>query len=109
MRGFFIGDIMPTLIPEVKIIRLYGGLGEKFGRVHPMAVSSPIGAADTNPANSRQDYTQHKLLPGICACFRCRAASAAHKMWRLVNNTPEVSSLTTSICSLMSFWILHRS
>ncbi|WP_368927149.1 tail assembly protein [Serratia marcescens] len=35
---------MPTLIPEVKKIRLYGVLGEKFGRVHPMAVGSPIEA-----------------------------------------------------------------
>lgn len=35
---------MPTLIPEVKKIRLYGVLGDKFGRVHPMAVSSPIEA-----------------------------------------------------------------
>lgn len=31
------------------------------------------------------------------------------KVWRLVNNAPEVSSLTTSVCSLMSFRILHRS
>lgn len=35
---------MPILIPEVKTIRLYGVLGERFGRVHPMAVSSPIEA-----------------------------------------------------------------
>lgn len=32
---------MPILIPEVKIIRLYGVLGEKFGRIHRFAVDSP--------------------------------------------------------------------
>jgi predicted phage tail protein len=32
---------MPILIPEVKIIRLYGALGEKFGRIHRFAVDSP--------------------------------------------------------------------
>lgn len=32
---------MPTLIPEIKTIRLYGVLGEKFGRVHRFAVDSP--------------------------------------------------------------------
>ncbi|CAI0718892.1 tail assembly protein [Serratia quinivorans] len=32
---------MPILIPEVKIIRLYGVLGEQFGRVHRFAVDSP--------------------------------------------------------------------
>ncbi|CAI1134633.1 tail assembly protein [Serratia proteamaculans] len=32
---------MPILIPEVKIIRLYGVLGEKFGRVHRFAVDCP--------------------------------------------------------------------
>ncbi|HGE8406723.1 tail assembly protein [Serratia sp. IR-2025] len=35
---------MPILIPEVKVIRLYGVLGEKFGRVHSLAVASPIEA-----------------------------------------------------------------
>lgn len=35
---------MSILIPEVKVIRLYGGLGEKFGRVHSLAVASPIEA-----------------------------------------------------------------
>ncbi|QBX68722.1 tail assembly protein [Serratia quinivorans] len=32
---------MPILIPEIKVIRLYGVLGEKFGRVHRFAVDSP--------------------------------------------------------------------
>ncbi|MCH4196654.1 MAG: tail assembly protein [Serratia liquefaciens] len=32
---------MLILIPEVKIIRLYGVLGEKFGRVHRFAVDCP--------------------------------------------------------------------
>ncbi|EPC5388286.1 tail assembly protein [Serratia proteamaculans] len=32
---------MPILIPEVKVIRLYGVLGEKFGRIHRFAVDSP--------------------------------------------------------------------
>lgn len=35
---------MSILIPEVKVIRLYGVLGEKFGRVHSLAVASPIEA-----------------------------------------------------------------
>ncbi|WP_274852051.1 tail assembly protein, partial [Serratia marcescens] len=35
---------MSILIHEVKTIRLYGVLGERFGRVHSMAVSSPIEA-----------------------------------------------------------------
>ncbi|BEO08473.1 tail assembly protein [Serratia marcescens] len=39
--GFFNGCIMPTLIPEVKNVRLYGVLGAKFGRVHRLAVDSP--------------------------------------------------------------------
>lgn len=35
---------MPILIPEVKVIRLYGILGAKFGRVHRLAVDTPIEA-----------------------------------------------------------------
>ncbi|UJD98923.1 tail assembly protein [Serratia plymuthica] len=35
---------MPILIPEVKFIRLYGVLGAKFGRVHRLAVDTPIEA-----------------------------------------------------------------
>lgn len=35
---------MPILIPEVKFIRLYGVLGTKFGRVHRLAVDTPIEA-----------------------------------------------------------------
>jgi hypothetical protein len=52
-------------------------------------LKSEKSAADTNPANSRQNYTQHKFLPDICACFRYSAAGAAHKVWRLVNNAPK--------------------
>lgn len=32
---------MPVLIPEIKIIRLYGILGARFGRVHRLAVETP--------------------------------------------------------------------
>jgi predicted phage tail protein len=39
--GFFYRLNMPILIPEVKIIRLYGVLGAMFGRVHRLAVDSP--------------------------------------------------------------------
>ncbi|HIE1448134.1 tail assembly protein [Serratia grimesii] len=35
---------MPIMIPEVKMVRLYGVLGKLFGREHPLAIESPIEA-----------------------------------------------------------------
>lgn len=35
---------MPIMIPEVKMVRLYGVLGSLFGREHPLAIDSPLEA-----------------------------------------------------------------